>query len=197
MLDDLGVPTSTSDLAARPGFLIRRLHQIHLALFAEECSAFNVTTVQYSIMTVAAARPGLDQMALAYEVGVDRATLANVVARLETRGLLRRTRGRTDRRLKNVTLTAAGRTLLGHMAEAAHRAHERTVEALPPDERAAFLHALRQLVDVGNEYGRAPFRLAQTPLSRTVAGLDFPTHDPASPAPRGIACDGANGTPQF
>ena len=98
MLDDIGVSPPTSELAARPGFLVRRLHQIHLALFAEECSAFNVTPVQYSIMTVAAAHPGLDQVALAYEVGVDRATLANVVARLENRGVLRRTQGRTDRR---------------------------------------------------------------------------------------------------
>jgi DNA-binding MarR family transcriptional regulator len=159
MLDDIGVSPPTSELAARPGFLVRRLHQIHLALFAEECSAFNVTPVQYSIMTVAAAHPGLDQVALAYEVGVDRATLANVVARLENRGVLRRTQGRTDRRLKNVTLTAAGRKLLGRMTAAAHRAHDRTVEALPPDERAAFIRALRRLVDAGNEYGRAPLRL--------------------------------------
>ena len=33
-------------LAARPGFLIRRLHQIHLSLFAEECGAFDVTLVR-------------------------------------------------------------------------------------------------------------------------------------------------------
>ena len=73
-----------------PAFLIRRMHQIHLALFAEECTAFDITPVQYSIMTVAAVQPDLDQAQLAYEVGVDRATLANVVARLESKGLVRR-----------------------------------------------------------------------------------------------------------
>ena len=66
-------------LAARPGFLIRRLHQTHLSLFAEECGAFDVTPVQYSILTAVAAQPGLEQAALAQEVGIDRATLANVV----------------------------------------------------------------------------------------------------------------------
>ena len=52
-------------LAARPGFLIRRLHQIHLSLFADECGAFKVTPVQYSILTAVAAQPGLEQAALA------------------------------------------------------------------------------------------------------------------------------------
>src|SRR5438046_9479764 len=62
-------------LEARPGFLIRRLHQIHLSLFAEECAPFNVTPVQYSILTAVTAQPGLEQAALAQEVGIDRATL--------------------------------------------------------------------------------------------------------------------------
>lgn len=146
-------------LADRPGFLIRRLHQIHVALFAEECGQQNVTPVQYSILTVAAAQPGLDQAALGYEVGVDRATLANVLGRLEARGLLRRVQGRADRRLKHVTLTAEGRGLLAGMVAAAQRAHDRTVDALPPAERAVFLDALLVLVEAGNGFGRAKLRL--------------------------------------
>src|ERR1017187_2232352 len=84
MPDDLSALASTAfDLASRPGFLIRRLHQIHVALFADECATFDVTPVQYSIMTVVRAQPGLDQVRLAAEVGVDRTTLASVLARLE------------------------------------------------------------------------------------------------------------------
>ena len=147
-------------LESRPGFLIRRLHQIHLALFADECAAFGVTPVQFSIMTVAAGQPGLDQMRLAQEVGVDRATLANVVSRLEGRGLLVRRQGRADRRLKLVSLTAKGRRTLAAMQDAASRAHHRTIAALPPAERRAFLAALRRLVDAGNDHGRAPLRLS-------------------------------------
>ena len=152
-------PQSAFDLASRPGFLIRRLHQIHAALFMEECAAFNVTPVQYSLMTAIAEQPGLEQARLAHEIGVDRTTLANVVARLETRGLLRRTTTKTDRRLKRVNLTANGKRLLEQMREPARRAHARTIEALPPVERTAFLHALAHLVDAGNEFGRAPLRL--------------------------------------
>jgi len=146
-------------LASRPGFLIRRLHQIHLSLFAEECAAFNVTPVQYSILTAVAAQPGLEQAALAQEVGIDRATLANVVARLAGRGLVRRKQGKEDRRLKHVLPTAACRKLLARMEAPARRAHERTIDALKPKERAGFLSALAHLVSAGNEHGRAPMRI--------------------------------------
>lgn len=150
-------------LATRPGFLIRRLHQIHLSLFAEECAAFNVTPVQYSILTAVAAQPGLEQAALAQEVGVDRATLANVVARLAQRRLVRRQPCKEDRRLKRVLPTSAGRALLRQMEEPARRAHERTIEALNSRERMAFMKALAHLVGAGNVHGRAPLRIEAEP----------------------------------
>jgi DNA-binding MarR family transcriptional regulator len=146
-------------LASRPGFLIRRLHQIHLALFAEECAAFGVTPVQFSLLSVLATQPDLDQAALAFAVGVDRATTANVVARLEKRGLLRRRPGATDRRVKQMELTTAGHRLLTRIDPHARRAHDRTLEALRPIDRARFVTLLRRLVDAGNAHGRAPLRL--------------------------------------
>jgi DNA-binding MarR family transcriptional regulator len=146
-------------LATRPGFLIRRLHQIHLSLFAEECSSFNVTPVQYSILTAVEVQPGLEQAALAREVGVDRATLANVVARLAARKLVRRRQGQRDRRLKHVHPTAAGQRLLAQIEGPARRAHQRTVDALKPAERERFIKALELLVGASNEYGRAPLNI--------------------------------------
>ena len=155
----LGSAPTAWDLAHRPGFLIRRLHQIHLAMFAEECGAFAITPVQFSILSVAAAQPGLEQARLGYAVGVDRTTLANVVARLEARALLVRVPGTTDRRLKHVSLTQEGLDLLDRIEAPARRAHVRTIEALPAAERDAFLRALAKLVEAGNGYGRAPLRL--------------------------------------
>jgi DNA-binding MarR family transcriptional regulator len=148
-------PENYRDLSRRPGFLIRRLHQIHLALFAEECKAFGVTPVQYSILTVAAAQPGLDQAALASEVGVDRATMADVLARLERRGLVRRSRVERDARRKLVHPTVTGRRLLARMDGPAQRAHERTVALLSPTERTLFIETLRRLVAAGADLGRA------------------------------------------
>jgi len=154
---DAGTPFE--DLSLRPGFLIRRLHQIHLALFAEECAEFDVTPVQYSLMTAISAEPGLDQVKLALKVGIDRATLAAVLARLELKGLMRRVTSRKDGRLKLASLTVTGQRLLKRIDKSARRAHERTIEALPEAERAAFLKSLRWLVESGNVHSRAPLRL--------------------------------------
>jgi DNA-binding MarR family transcriptional regulator len=67
-------------------------------LFAEGCAAFGITPVQFSILT-AAAEPGLEEARLACAVGVDRTTLANVMAPLEARGMVRRTASRDDQRV--------------------------------------------------------------------------------------------------
>jgi DNA-binding MarR family transcriptional regulator len=147
------------DLALRPGFLIRRLHQIHVALFAEECAGFDVTPVQYSIMSAIAYRSGMDQSQISQEVGVDRATLANVVARLDAAGLVKRITSQLDRRQKLLNLTPRGKTLLTRMHEPVLRAHARTIEALEPEARDVFMELLGTLVDVGNDFGRAKLRL--------------------------------------
>ncbi|MBE7728294.1 winged helix-turn-helix transcriptional regulator [Komagataeibacter sp. FXV3] len=146
-------------LSHRAGFLIRRLHQIHLSLFAEECADFGVTPVQYSILTVAAVHPDIDQASLGHEVGVDRATLANVIARLKAHGLISRSKKATDRRVNLIRVTARGSAVLAQMDGAAQRAHERTVAALPENERALFISYLSYLVEAGNEHGRAPLRI--------------------------------------
>src|ERR1700704_5815821 len=43
-----------------PGFLIRRLHQIHVAIFLEECAAFNITPVQFSLLKTLSAGTEMD-----------------------------------------------------------------------------------------------------------------------------------------
>ena len=160
-MTDASAPAQTAwDLSGRPGFLIRRLHQIHVSLFVEECGALGVTPVQFSVLTAVAETPGLEQARLTEQVGVDRTTLAGVVARLEKQGLVKRRLGRGDRRVKNVFPTPAGQALLQRMEAPARRAHDRTLEALPPAERQRFLKALAKLVDAGNDYGRAALRLS-------------------------------------
>jgi DNA-binding MarR family transcriptional regulator len=150
-----------SPLLVRPGFLIRRLHQLHGSLFLEETRAFGITPVQYSLMTALAERGELDQNGLALEIGLERTSVAEVVPRLMERGLLERRPSHSDRRVKLVRLTRKGRSLLARMATAAQRAHERTIERLPATERDTFLLHLITLVEANNDVGSVPFRLPQ------------------------------------
>ena len=147
------------NLASRPGFLIRRLHQIHVAIFLEECKEFNVTPVQYSVLT-ALRQSDLDQTTLANKVGMDLATTAQVLRRLEERGWLTRHRNEEDRRQRIAGLSGFGRQMLAEMDAFARRAHERTVDHLEKPEREAFVRYLIKLVEANNSYSRAPLRLS-------------------------------------
>jgi len=100
-------------LDARPGFLIRRLHQIHVALFVEECAPEGITPVQYSILTALEQMGPSEQIALSRAVGLDRANTADVIGRLVERRFIQRRGSRTDKRKKVAELTDVGRALLG------------------------------------------------------------------------------------
>ena len=146
-------------LWSRPGFLVRRLHQIHAAMFAEECGAFNVTPIQYGLLTILLEQPGLDQISLGSELGIDRTNVADVLVRLEDRGLVRRQVSRADRRMKLASLTDAGETLTRQMESHMKRAQERLTAPLGENDRAQFLELLGRLVDANNEWSRAPLRM--------------------------------------
>jgi DNA-binding MarR family transcriptional regulator len=133
-------------LWSRPGYLIRRLHQIHSALFAEECAAFGITPVQYGLMTALLHYPKSDQVSLAAELGIDRTNVADVLARLAERGLVARERG-SDRRTMLASLTETGVALTRDMHGAMQRAQDRLLMPLPPARRAVFMAMLVKLID--------------------------------------------------
>ena len=97
-----------SPLFGRPGFLIRRLHQLHCSLFVEETRGHDITPVQYSLMTALGVRGELEQNSLALEIGLERSSVAEVVPRLQRRGLVDRRRSREDGRVKLIRLTPKG-----------------------------------------------------------------------------------------
>jgi len=155
----IAAATRRSALWGRPGFLIRRLHQIHTSLFIEETRAFDITPVQYSLMTALAEQGMVDQMTLALEIGLERTSVAEVIPRLEAKGLLRRTKSTDDRRAKLVRLTPKGRALVTRMQAAVKRAHDRTLADLPKAQRDVFLLYLIKLVERSNGRGSVPLRL--------------------------------------
>ena len=74
--------TNTLDLSrlyARPGFLLRRAHQISAAVFEDECRAVGLTPAQFGVLTVLRASPGMDQSSLARALGFDKVTVLRVL----------------------------------------------------------------------------------------------------------------------
>jgi len=156
---ELRAAQTKSLLFGRPGFLIRRLHQIHTWLFTEETQGFNITAVQYSLLTALAEHGQMDQNTLALEIGLERSSVAEVLPRLEERGLLERTPSPYDGRVKLVKLSRKARLLVKRMDAAVQRAHDRTIDALPAAEREMFMLQLIRLVEANNERSVVPLRL--------------------------------------
>ena len=141
-------------LWVRPGYLLRRLHQIHYALFFEECADFDITPVQYGLLTTLSLNPDLDQNSIGRELGIDRTNVADVLARLARRGLLERHRSKQDKRMVLARLTPAGQRVTDEMYAAMLKAQNRLLAPLLPDERKAFVDTLLRLIEGNNHLGR-------------------------------------------
>ncbi len=137
---------------------MRRLHQIHSAIFAEECRNFALTPVQYGLLTALLHYPGSDQVRLGAEIGIDRTNVADVLERLAERGLVRRARGERDRRTMLAYLTNEGEALTRAMHAAMQRAQDRLLQPLVKSERELFMAMLVRLVETNNQYGRSLLR---------------------------------------
>jgi DNA-binding MarR family transcriptional regulator len=144
------------ELYRRPGFLIRRAHQIAVALFLEETGDLRITTTQFGILHLLKHSPGLDQISAAKLLGLDRSTTGMVLAKLEAAGLVGRVVGAKDRRRRSLTLTPAGKTVLKRLQAPARRVMERQLSAFAPRERKVFLGLLEKFTRAFNESTRAP-----------------------------------------
>ena len=133
-------------LEQRPGFLIRRLHQIHVALFQKRCAAYDVTPLQYSLLSALARRGTADQTTLSADVVLDRTTTTGALKRLQSRKFIERTVHRRDRRAQMCWLTKAGASLLRQMEASARAAHRETVADLSKVEQKRFIAMMQRIV---------------------------------------------------
>ena len=146
-------------LWSRPGFLVRRLHQICVGIFLDECGEDGLTPVQWAILNVVERTPGLGYSSIAEKVGLDRSNTANVVRRLAERGWVTQEPSSTDGRMLCVTLTGAGKRLLSRLRPKLRRSQDRVFEPLSEEERKVFVNLLTRLILHNNESSRAPLHV--------------------------------------
>ena len=143
-------------LGQRPGFLIRRLHQIHVALFQKKCAAFEITPLQYSLLSALAERGTADQTTLAADVALDRTTTTGALKRLQSRKFIERAVHHRDRRAQLCRLTRAGASLLRRMEAEARAAHRETVADLGKADQKRFVAMMQRMVDARADPKKAP-----------------------------------------
>lgn len=154
------VPVPTHSLArlyARPGFLLRRAHQISAAVFEDECKTVALTPAQFGVLTVLRASPGLDQSSLARALGFDKVTMLRVLRGLEARGLVERAPAPANRRNLSISLSAAGTALLEAAEQPAELAYRRLMAPLTAEQQEQLVELLQLLTDGLEQHARAAF----------------------------------------
>jgi DNA-binding MarR family transcriptional regulator len=134
------------DFRHAPGHLIRRAHQVAVAIFMEETAHYEVTPVQFAILNALLDDPGEDQVTLARKVAFDAATFGSVIGRLEARGWVRREADGNDRRRKRLWVTAGGAEAARRMRRSVGKVQSRILEPLDEAERAQLIALLDRLV---------------------------------------------------
>jgi DNA-binding MarR family transcriptional regulator len=133
-------------LYGRPGFMIRRLHQISIAVFNAHAGALGLTDTQFGLLYVLARYPLIDQVTLARLMRLDRSTTGTVIETLEGRGLVLRQVGRPDRRRRVLLLTPEGEAMLERVQNEAAGTSDTLLATLSAEERLQFEALLGRVI---------------------------------------------------
>ncbi|MGH6702622.1 MAG: MarR family winged helix-turn-helix transcriptional regulator [Bradyrhizobium sp.] len=151
-------PLTMDAVYTAPGYLFRRMQQIAVAIFVEECRAQDLTPVQYAALVAIETHPGIDATRLSAVIAFDRSTLGSVIERLQAKRYIERKPAAEDRRVKQLYLTRAGGALLREIVPSVDRAQARMLQPLKAADRRTLMALLTQLVDLNNEASRVPLR---------------------------------------
>ena len=106
-----------------------------------------LTPRQLAVLVTVSNNEGLSQTGLVDRTGIDRSTLADIVRRMQRKGLLQRRRTKEDARAYAVKLTEEGRRVLRTAEPLAKRVDDRILDALPGKQRDQFVDGLQAIVD--------------------------------------------------
>jgi DNA-binding MarR family transcriptional regulator len=157
-----------------PSHLLHRALQMALDIYAEETGTGALTQRQFAVLSAVMAKEGCTQSELVRATGIDRSTLAELVARLIGKDLLGRERSTLDARANTVRLTDAGRAAVQEAAPKVAEADARILALVPSAKRDAFLKTLRDMARAAgkSEAGEAEDKKAKKAKAEKPAKAD-------------------------
>jgi DNA-binding MarR family transcriptional regulator len=136
--------------AETPGHLIRRVHQVHMQLWAQLVPV-DITGPQYSILSVLSVHGEQDQATVGRLTSLDKSSVAELATRMAQRGLIQRSKDERDGRRRVLRITDEGARTVAEAAPFVHRLGQRLLAALDERERVQFMDYLGR---VGNPANR-------------------------------------------
>lgn len=131
--------------------LLHRAGQRAADIFADEARGGGLTPRQFVVLSVVSEQEGLTQTELVSRTGIDRSTLADIVARLLNRGLIQRRRAKDDGRAYAIKISAQGTKALREAQPGAAAADTKLLASLPPAKRQDFLDSLNLIVGASDD----------------------------------------------
>lgn len=154
------------NLNASPSHLLHRAQQIAANHSAAALKSAGVTLRQFSVLAALSGNEGVSQSDLVNATGIDRSTLADMVARMETAGLIKRADSKTDARAKSVSLTAKGKKAYDKALPAVTKADDALFSTLAKAKQDALLQGLTGLVDDSDKKEAAPVAPKAAPKAK-------------------------------
>jgi DNA-binding MarR family transcriptional regulator len=125
--------------------LLKRAVQYSIHLYMNEAGKSGLTHRQFTVLMAADAHDGRSQTELVQMTGIDRSTLADLVARLMAQGYLQRKRSKEDARTNAIRLTPIGKKMLKQAQAGAEEVDRQMLAVLPAGERKTLMECLAAL----------------------------------------------------
>lgn len=126
--------------------LLHRAQQCVGEAYAKAAGSNSLTPRQHILLAAIAAHPGANQTVLRENTGIDRSTMAEMLRRLETRGLVRQLQSKADRRAYVITLTGPGERAVKNAEPTASVVEDEILAVLGPRQKSRLLKDLEALV---------------------------------------------------
>ena len=125
------------------GFVLRKTHQRHLAIFASRIA--DLTPPQFAALAKLADVGETSQNQLGSLIAMDAATVKGVIDRLKARGLVDLTKHDADKRRLMVSLTTEGRVTVDRLVPLAQQITAETLAPLSQKEATTLLKLLSRI----------------------------------------------------
>ena len=136
-----------SELTDHLGYWLRYVSNHVSQAFARKVEAHGVTVAEWVLMRQLLDEQALAPSQLAARLGMTRGAISKLADRLIAKSFLVRAADPEDGRAQTLSLTAAGRALVPDLAALADANDAEFFDHLAPDDRAALLRVMRDIVE--------------------------------------------------
>lgn len=136
-------PVRLGRLGGFVGFRLKRIHLHFSQVFSQLTEGDGIRSGVFSSLAIIAANPGISQIELSREVGLDKSVMVSIIHELEEQGWAERRRSATDRRRHALHITAAGERQLDALFDVLHETEIKVLQTLTSGER----QILNELLD--------------------------------------------------